>query len=44
MNLRVATYDVNNLFERAAVLELEGFSQQAAKMLQDVQRLNELLA
>jgi len=44
MNLRIATYNVNNLFERATVLELEGFSQQAAKVLQDVQRLNELLA
>jgi endonuclease/exonuclease/phosphatase family metal-dependent hydrolase len=43
VKLRIATYNVNNLFERAAVLNLEGFSKKAAKILQDVQRLNELL-
>jgi len=44
MTIRIGTYNVNNLFERAAIMQLEGFSPDSAAVLQDVQRLNELLA
>ena len=44
MTLRIATYNVNNLFERARVMQLEGFSSQASGILRDVQRLNALFA
>ena len=44
MRLRVATYNVNNLFERANLMQLDGFSDQASNVLTDVQRLNTLLA
>jgi endonuclease/exonuclease/phosphatase family metal-dependent hydrolase len=44
MAVRIATYNVNNLFERAALLQLEGFSPQAAAVLVDIQRLQDLLA
>ncbi|MEW5975091.1 MAG: endonuclease/exonuclease/phosphatase family protein [Acidobacteriota bacterium] len=43
MKFRVGTYNVNNLFERSAVMQLEGFSVDAAEILGDVARLNELL-
>lgn len=43
MKLRLATYNCNNLFRRAAALQLEGFSQQAKVVLQDVAALSELL-
>lgn len=44
MTIRIGTYNVNNLFERAAIMQLEGFSPDSAAVLQDVQRLDELLA
>src|ERR1051325_5792948 len=44
MTIRIGTYNVNNLFERAAIMQLEGFSPDSAAVLQDVQQLNELLA
>jgi endonuclease/exonuclease/phosphatase family metal-dependent hydrolase len=43
MPLRLATCNVNNLFQRARVLELEGFSSAARKVLDDVARLSGLL-
>lgn len=43
MKLRLATYNCNNLFRRATALQLEGFSQQAKAVLQDVAALSELL-
>ncbi len=48
MNLRVATYNVNNLFERATVFRPatgaphDGYSETGAEVLQDIQRLTEL--
>ena len=41
---RVATYNVNNLFRRPAVMELEGFNPVTRVVLNDVATLNELLA
>ncbi len=41
--IKIATYNLNNLFERVKVLELEGFSNEAKQILQDVKQLNELL-
>jgi endonuclease/exonuclease/phosphatase family metal-dependent hydrolase len=43
MTIRIATYNVNNLFERANAMQLEGFSTDGARILQDVQELNQLL-
>ncbi|MBI3653868.1 MAG: endonuclease/exonuclease/phosphatase family protein [Acidobacteria bacterium] len=43
MKLKLATYNVNNLFCRANVLQLEGFSQVAAEVLADIQTLSTLL-
>lgn len=43
MKLKIATYNVNNLFCRANVLQLEGFSQVAAEVLADIQSLSTLL-
>lgn len=43
MKLRLATYNVNNLFSRPALLQLEGFSTTARKVLDDITKLNELL-
>src|SRR5436309_1506022 len=43
MKIRIATYNVNNLFERAAIMQLEGFSPDAAEVLADVAELNGLL-
>ena len=44
MQLTLATYNVNNLFRRPAVMELEGFSPVARAVLNDVATLNDLLA
>jgi endonuclease/exonuclease/phosphatase family metal-dependent hydrolase len=43
MNIRIATYNTNNLFERAAVMQLSGFSADAAEVLADVSELNGIL-
>ncbi|HWN96345.1 MAG TPA: endonuclease/exonuclease/phosphatase family protein [Methylomirabilota bacterium] len=43
MNFRIATYNVNNLFRRTALLQLEGFSAAAKKVLDDITKLNLLL-
>lgn len=40
---KIATFNVNNLFRRPALLQLEGFSTTAKKVLNDITRLNELL-
>jgi endonuclease/exonuclease/phosphatase family metal-dependent hydrolase len=40
---KIATYNVNNLFRRPALLQLEGFSAAAKKVLDDIVRLNILL-
>jgi endonuclease/exonuclease/phosphatase family metal-dependent hydrolase len=42
--LRIATYNLNNLFERASVLELEGFSPEAKNVLNDITTLQSLLS
>jgi len=42
--LRIATFNANNLFERAAVLQLEGFNATTRTVLQDIETLNGLLA
>ena len=44
MSIRIGTYNVNNLFRRAAVMELDGFSKKAKNVLEDVGELNGLLA
>ena len=44
MNLRIATFNANNLFRRATVLDLEGFSVEARAVLNDLFELNTLLA
>lgn len=41
--ISVGTFNVNNLFERPSIMELEGFSQKGKEVLQDVARLNDLL-
>jgi endonuclease/exonuclease/phosphatase family metal-dependent hydrolase len=41
--MRIATYNVNNLFERAKLFELEGFSEKTRVVLEDIQELNKLL-
>ncbi len=43
MSIRIATYNLNNLFDRASLFQLEGFSKEAGRVLQDVQTLSELL-
>ncbi|GDY10220.1 hypothetical protein LBMAG52_37080 [Planctomycetia bacterium] len=43
MPLRLATFNANNLFRRPKVFQLEGLSAQAAKVLNDVQKLEQLL-
>lgn len=42
MELTIATYNLNNLFRRAKLLQLEGFSPIARKVLNDIRDLNEL--
>lgn len=44
MRLRIATFNANNLFRRPRVFQLEGLSADAAKVLEDVQKLESLLA
>lgn len=41
--IRIGTYNVNNLFSRAKAMELEGFSEEGAKVLADLKLLNGLL-
>jgi hypothetical protein len=41
--VRIGTFNVNNLFERPRVMELEGFSDKGKEVLKDVARLGELL-
>ena len=41
--IRIGTYNVNNLFERPRIMELEGFNDTGKAVLQDVAKLNELL-
>jgi endonuclease/exonuclease/phosphatase family metal-dependent hydrolase len=42
--IRLATFNANNLFQRAAVLQLEGFNATTRTVLQDIETLNGLLA
>lgn len=44
MSIRIATFNVNNLFQRASLFQLTGFSAEADAVLKDVQQLEELLA
>lgn len=44
MPLRLATFNANNLFQRPKVFQLEGLSTQAGKVLDDLQKLEQLLA
>lgn len=41
--IKIATYNLNNLFERARIMELEGFSAVSKEVLGDVSKLNVLL-
>ncbi|WP_415910438.1 endonuclease/exonuclease/phosphatase family protein [Oleiharenicola sp. Vm1] len=43
MKMRLASFNLNNLFERPRVLQLPGFSASAAKVLKDIERLTVLL-
>jgi endonuclease/exonuclease/phosphatase family metal-dependent hydrolase len=43
MKLRLAAYNANNLFQRARLLELEGFSTRARPVLNDIATLSALL-
>src|SRR3990172_205326 len=43
MSIRIGTYNVNNLFDRASLMQLGGFSQDGGDVLADVEQLNELL-
>src|SRR5262245_16720485 len=43
MTIRIATYNANNLFQRANLFELEGMSAQSAAILKDIATLEELL-
>ena len=44
MRLRIATFNANNLFERSKVFQLAGMSTEAAKVLADIAKLEQLLA
>ncbi|MDP3071873.1 MAG: endonuclease/exonuclease/phosphatase family protein [Opitutaceae bacterium] len=44
MKLRLATYNLNNLFQRPKLLQLPGFSDTARPVLKDIDELSELLA
>lgn len=44
MKLRIATYNVNNLFRRPKLLQLPGFSAEARPVLNDIDKLTSLLA
>jgi hypothetical protein len=41
--MSIATCNVNNLFERAKLFELEGFSEKTASILEDFRALDKLL-
>ncbi len=41
--IKIGTFNLNNLFERPKVMELEGFSNTGREVLNDVSKLNELL-
>jgi endonuclease/exonuclease/phosphatase family metal-dependent hydrolase len=41
--MKIASYNLNNLFERASVFQLEGFSSIAAEVLDDIKSINTLL-
>ena len=41
--MKIASYNLNNLFERPRVFELDGLSQQDADILKDYYRLSQLL-
>lgn len=43
MTIKIGTFNVNNLFERVRLLNLDGFSAKAAAVLTDVQELSALL-
>ena len=44
MSIRIATYNFNNLFTRAKLLQAEGMSAESAAVLEDVQQLSNLIA
>src|SRR5690242_6792600 len=44
MSTRIATYNFNNLFTRAKLLQAEGMSPASAAVLEDVQQLTNLIA
>ncbi|MBI2516624.1 MAG: endonuclease/exonuclease/phosphatase family protein [Opitutae bacterium] len=44
MKLRIATYNLNNLFRRPKLLQLAGFSAEAKPVLEDIDQLTTLLA
>lgn len=41
--IKLATFNMNNLFERVKVMELDGFNAEAKAVLEDVKKLNALL-
>ena len=43
MNIRIGTFNLNNLFERPKIMELKGFSAEGSEVLNDVSKLNTLL-
>src|SRR3990172_3060384 len=43
MKLRIATFNANNLFSRAKVFQLPGFSKKAGQILDDIHELSALL-
>lgn len=43
MSIAIGTYNVNNLFQRAVLLQAEGMSKKSAPVLEDVQTLTQLL-
>ncbi|HLQ46030.1 MAG TPA: endonuclease/exonuclease/phosphatase family protein, partial [Planctomycetaceae bacterium] len=44
MKLRLGTFNANNLYRRSKAFQLEGFSTQAAEVLDDLRKLEQLLA
>lgn len=44
MKIKIGTYNLNNLFERPKIMELQGFSKISAEVLNDVSNLNSLLS
>lgn len=41
--MKIGTYNLNNLFERAAIFELPGMGQESKIILDDIQKINALL-